>query len=349
MTAYESYIDSDEAKEHPRKLKLSVVIPCYRSEHMIPEVVDGVVKTIATRSDEFDYEIILVNDASPDNTLGSLHRLAKENPRIVVLDLARNFGQFPALMAGFSRVSGDIVVVMDDDMQCPPEEMFKLVDVVVKENKDIVYARYPHREHAAWRNWGSKFNTWCVRRFCNVPKDLQINNYYAVKRYVVDNALRYRNAYPYIDGLLIQSVKTYANVDINHHAREEGSSGYHLKNLVSQWSDGVLQYSIVPLRVATGLGFIVALVGLIAAIVLFIRALLFPDPVEGWASLMVAILFFSGLTIFVVGMVGEYVGRAYQALNSMPQYIVRNSIDNRPDQVKETTDAAHPVDGRYHS
>lgn len=347
MTAFESYIDRNDRS---RKLKLSVVIPCYRSEHMIAEVVGLIKQTVDTRADEFDYEIILVNDSSPDDTLGTIVRLSDEDPEhVVALDLARNFGQFPALMAGFSRVSGDVVVVMDDDMQCPPQEMFKLVDGVVNDGKDIVYARYPHREHAHWRNLGSKFNTWCVHRFARVPKDLQINNYYAVKRYVIDNALRYRNPYPYIDGLLMQSVRTYANVDIHHHAREEGTSGYNLKKLVSQWTDGVMQYSIVPLRFATGFGGLCAIVGFIAAIVLIIRTLISPDPVEGWASLMVAILFFSGLIISVVGMVGEYVGRAYLSLNSMPQYIVRNSLDRRPESARQQTDFYRPIDGRRHS
>lgn len=311
------------------KRKISCVIPCYRSSHMIGEVVDLLEETIAQRKDEFDHEIILVNDASPDDTIGALRKIAEKNPNVVVVDLARNFGQHPALMAGFAEVSGDIVVVLDDDMQCPPQELFKLVDTLIEEDKDIVYAYYSHREHAGWRNLGSRFNTWCVHRFSRVPKDLQINNYYAVKRFVIDNALRYKNPYPYIDGLLMQSVRTYANVEITHHAREEGHSGYNMRSLVSQWTDGVTLFSIYPLRIATVTGFIFAIVGFIFAVVVIIEKIIDPTITEGWSSLMAALLFIGGIIVFVVGMVGEYVGRLYLSSNNMPQYVVRNVIDRR--------------------
>lgn len=311
------------------KHKISCVIPCYKSAHMIGEVVDLIDETIATRSDDFDYEIVLVNDASPDNTIDVLKEIAARNSAVVVVDLARNFGQHPAIMAGFAQVTGDIIVVLDDDMQCPPQEMFKLIDPVINQDKDIVYALYPHREHAGWRNLGSRFNTWCTHRFSKVPRDLQINNYYAVKRFVVDNALRYQNPYPYIDGLLMQSIKTYANIEITHHAREEGSSGYNMRSLVSQWTDGITLFSIYPLRIATLIGFLFALVGFVLTVVVVIQRILDPTITEGWSSLMAVMLFVGGIITLVVGMVGEYVGRIYLSINNMPQYVVRDVISNR--------------------
>jgi len=326
--------DATRNKERPslmHKNRISCVIPCYRSAGTIAEVVGLLEETISSRSDEFDHEIILVNDASPDGgaTLAELRRIAETNESVVVVNLARNFGQFPAIMAGFAQVSGDIVVVLDDDMQCPPQEMFRLVDKVVDDDVDIAYAYYPDRKFSAWRNWGSSFNTWCVRHFAGVPRDLQINNYYAVKRYVVDEALRYENPYPYIDGLLIQSVGSYANVEVTHHAREQGSSGYTLRSLIAQWLDGVTLFSIVPLRVASLLGAVFAFVGFVACIVLIVQKVLDPSIAEGWTSLMAVLLLMGGVIILAVGMLGEYVGRIYISINKKPQYVVRDVLDRR--------------------
>ena len=141
-------------------------------------------------------------------------------------------------------VNGEIVVVLDDDMQCPPSEMFLLIDKLVEDNLDIVYASYGHREHSGWRTAGSRFNTWCSRRFSRVPEDLEINNYFAVRRYAVECAIRYDNPYPYIEGLLLQSVRTYANVKITHNEREVGKSGYNMRKLLSQWFNGVTLFSV---------------------------------------------------------------------------------------------------------
>jgi len=319
-----------------QKKRISCVIPCYRSAGTIGEVVGLLEETISVRANEYDHEIILVNDASPDDgaTITELRRLATESEHVVVVNLARNFGQFPAIMAGFAQVSGDIVVVLDDDMQCPPQEMFRLVDRLVSDDLDIVYAYYPDREFAAWRNWGSSFTTWCVRHFAGVPKDLQINNYYAVKRYVVDEALRYENPYPYIDGLLVQSVGSYANVEVTHHAREKGRSGYTLRSLTAQWLDGVTLFSIVPLRIASALGLVFALVGFVTCMVFIVQKILDPTLTEGWTSLMAALLFMGGIITLAVGMLGEYVGRIYISVNKKPQYVVRDVIDRRDEGVR---------------
>jgi len=303
------------------KNRISCVIPCYRSAGTIAEVVGLLEETISARSDEFDHEIILVNDASPDGgaTLAELRRIAETNEHVVVVNLARNFGQFPAIMAGFAQVSGDIVVVLDDDMQCPPQEMFRLVDKVVDDDVDIAYAYYPDRKFSAWRNWGSSFNTWCVRHFAGVPKDLQINNYYAVKRYVVDEALRYENPYPYIDGLLIQSVGSYANVEVTHHAREQGSSGYTLRSLVAQWLDGVTLFSIVPCAWPRSWAPSSRSSGSSPAWSSSSRSSR-PHHHRGLDQPHGAAVP-GGVITLAVGMLGEYVGRII-SVNKKPQYVV---------------------------
>ena len=238
------------------KPMLSFVIPCYRSEHTIGAVVKELTDTLSTRP-EYEYEIVLVNDGSPDNTAGALEALSREVPRVVFVDLSRNFGQHSALMAGFHQVKGDIVICLDDDGQTPACECFKLIDKV-EEGYDIVFAEYPERRQNWFRNLGSRFNAACNHFFFGQPRELKANSYYACRRFVVDAALQYPNPFPYVTGLLFQSVSRYCNVPVNHRARMEGRSGYSLKKLVGLWFNGVTSFSIKPLRFATYFGFFVA-------------------------------------------------------------------------------------------
>lgn len=310
--------------------KISCVIPCYCSDKTIAAVVAELEAAIATRSDCFDYELILVNDGSPDGgtTISALQSIAATHERVLVVDLARNFGQHAAIMAGFRQVTGDIVVCLDDDGQTPADELFKLIDKL-DDGNDIVFAKYPHKQHNAFRNLGSRFNAWCNHRFMGIPKDLQTTSYFACRRFVIDNALAYKNPYPFVEGLLIQSVQTYANVEVHHRARELGTSGYSLKKLIGLWSNGFTAFSVLPLRFASVCGFIVAMIGFIFTIAIIIQRLVVPGVNEGWTSIMAGLLVIGGLLMLMIGLVGEYVGRIYISINNLPQYVVRDITDNR--------------------
>ncbi len=314
-------------------VKISCVIPCYDSSKTIAPVVDEIAAAFKACDTPYQHEIVLVNDGSPDGgaTIAELHTLAERDQNIVIVDLARNFGQHAAIMAGLRQVSGDIVVCLDDDGQTPADEMFKLIDQV-KGGYDIAYASYPHRQFNWFRNLGSRFNTWCNHKFMGIPKDLQITSYFACKRYVVDNALEYTNPYPFIGGLLFQSVQTYINIPVKHRAREVGSSGYTLRKLISLWSNGFTAFSVLPLRAATVIGFAVALIGFISSIAIVIQKICVPDINDGWSSMMAVLLVIGGLIMLMLGLMGEYVGRIYISLNHIPQYVVRQTVDHRNEQ-----------------
>ena len=301
---------------------LSFVIPCYRSEHTVGVVVEEILQTVATRPEE-TCEVILVNDGSPDHTADAIKALAAEHPEVVAVDLSRNFGQHSALMAGFHQVQGDIIICLDDDGQTPACECFKLIDKV-NEGNDIVFAEYGERKQSAFRNLGSKFNAACNHFFFAQPKELKANSYFACRRFVVDSALQYPNPFPYVTGLLFQSVGTYANVRVEHKERMEGSSGYNLKKLIGLWLNGVTAFSIKPLRLASYLGWIVGAVGFLFAIVTVIRKILDPAMQAGWASTVSLIMFMGGLIIGLIGIVGEYIGRIYLSINRYPQFVVRS-------------------------
>ena len=305
------------------KKLLSFVIPCYRSAKTIGAVVKELTDTVAARADEYDHEIILVNDGSPDNVAQVIRELCIEYPSIVFVDLSRNFGQHSALMAGFNHVSGDIVVCLDDDGQTPADECFKLIDKVA-EGYDLVFAVYPERKQNWFRNLGSRFNTFCNHFFYNQPKDLTANSYYACQRFVVDTALQYPNPFPYVTGLLFQSVSRYCNVPINHRARMEGESGYNLKKLISLWVNGVTAFSIKPLRFASYVGWMTAAAGFVFAMITIFRKLFNPALQAGWASTISIMLLLGGVIITLMGIIGEYIGRIYLSINRYPQFVVRS-------------------------
>ncbi len=307
---------------------LSFVIPCYHSAHTIGGVVAEIEAAVAARADEYGYEIILVNDGSPDNTAQTIAELCAQDKHIVFVNLSRNFGQHSALMAGFAQVRGDIVICLDDDGQTPACECFRLIDKVA-EGYDIVFAKYGNKQHSLLRNLGSRFNAACSHFFFDQPKDLTFTSYYACLRFVVDNALRYHNPFPYIGGLLFQSISTYTSVPINHRRRTDGKSGYSLRKLVGLWASGITAFSIKPLRFADYLGMVIALCGFIFAIATVIQRIANPNMAAGWASTTSIMLILGGIIILLIGIVGEYIGRIYLSINNSPQYVVRAVVDPR--------------------
>ena len=303
--------------------KISFVIPCYRSENTVGSVVDEIVGTV-TGHGGYDYEIILINDNSPDRVIDTIKALSKANPRVKGLDLSRNFGQHSAIMAGFTYLTGDIVVCLDDDGQTPANEVFKLIDKLG--DFDLVFAEYKNKQHSGFRNFGSKVNDMMACWLLSKPKDLKIMSYFACRRYVVDEVLRYENPYPYMSGLLLRATKKVTNVEVNHRERFEGSSGYSLKKLLLLWINGFTSFSVKPLRFATFLGFITAAAGFLFGIYVIIHKIIVPESLLGWSSTMAVLLFLGGMIMLMLGMVGEYVGRIYLSINRAPQFVIRDRI-----------------------
>ena len=216
--------------------KVSFVIPCYRSEKTLEGVITEIKDTMG-KDGRYDYEVILVNDSSPDNTWETIQRICEENENVTGINLSKNFGQHAALMAGMRETDGDFVVCLDDDGQTPANEVGKLLDAL-EDGSDAVYARYGNKKHSLFRNFGSWVNDLMTRIMLGKPKELFISSYFGVKRFVVDDMLRYQNSYPYVIGLVLRATKKIVNVDVNHREREEGRSGYTLKKLLGLWFNG---------------------------------------------------------------------------------------------------------------
>ena len=305
--------------------KISYVIPCYKSALTIEKVIDEIRETMTTLS-QYCYEIILVNDCSPDDTFKVITKLCHKYDNICGINLAKNFGQHGALMAGFHQVTGDILVCLDDDGQTPANEVGKVLEKI-EAGDDVVYASYGHnKKHSMFRNFGSWMNEKMTEFLLGKPKELYVSSYFAARRFIVDEMIRYENAYPYVIGLVLRSTKRISNVEVNHREREVGTSGYTLAKLLGLWFNGFTAFSTKPLRIATFSGTILAIGGFLFGIYTIIRKFVNPLAPMGYPALMTAVLFIGGMILVVLGLIGEYVGRMYICMNHSPQFVVRDIL-----------------------
>ena len=306
-------------------MMLSIVIPCYCSENTVADVIDRTIRTIEADG-RYEYEFICVNDCSRDGTLDVLKGLSKANPLIKVISFTKNFGQHSALMAGFANVSGDIVVSMDDDGQSRPEDLFKLVDKL-EEGYDLVSAKFVSEHRSLFRRTGSKVSMAMSNSLVGMPDGIELNSYCVFRRFVADEIVKYTNAYPFVHGLMLRVTRNIANVDLERGDREDGVSGYTFKKLLSLWMNGFTAFSEKPLRVASAIGAILAIIGMIAGVVVIIRKIIDPSIAAGYSSLMAVMLFLAGIVMLFLGLLGEYIGRIYICINNAPQYVIRETIN----------------------
>ena len=302
-------------------MKLSFVIPCYRSENTIETVVQEIRDTVATRSGT-DYEIVLVNDCSPDGVWQVIKRLAASDSHIKGICLAKNFGQHCALMAGYGQATGDYIISLDDDGQTPASESFKLVDKL-EEGYDVVYGYYEHSAQHLFRRFGTWVNKKMAEAIIGQPKTLRTTSFFIMRKFIVDEIVRYPHPFAYISGLVFRATKNLGNVEVQHRRRIEGESGYTIAGLIGLWINGFTAFSVKPLRAATFIGVICALVGFVAGLYVVYQKFLNPEIPVGYTSMLATLLFVGGMIMLLLGLIGEYVGRISISINQSPQYVVR--------------------------
>ena len=306
---------------------VSFVIPCYRSEKTVGGVVREITDTMRTLP-QYDYEIVLVNDCSPDGTFAVLRQLAEADPRVTAVDLVKNFGQHAALMCGMRFAKGDCVVCLDDDGQTPADEVGKLLQKL-EEGYDVVYASYAEKQESGFRRFGSDVNRLMTEFMLGKPRELELTSYFAASRLIVDEMLRYEHCYPYVMGLVLRSTKRICNVPVQHRARQSGSSGYTLAKLLGLWMNGFTSFSVKPLCMFTFVGLASLAIGFLWTLVIVIRYFTAHTAPLGWSTTTVLLLMIGGLILFGIGLVGEYVGRIFMCVNATPQYIVREKVSQR--------------------
>lgn len=301
-------------------MKLSIIIPVYNGEKTISRLTDELIQNLK----HYQLEIILVNDGSEDNSHDACISLFNQHKNIVKYRrLAKNFGEHNAVMAGLNAARGDYAVIIDDDFQNPPDEIQKLVDRAVSGGFDVVYSFYEKKYHSWFRNLGSAFNNLIANFLLNKPRDLYLSSFKCMNRFIIDEVIKYKGPFPYIDGLILRSTQKIGKAIVEHIERKEGKSGYTILKLVRLWLNMFINFSILPLRVSIFLGFIFLFLGVILGIHTIIAKILNPNIPFGITSIFLGILVFGGIQLLILGLIGEYLGKLFLANNQTPQYVIR--------------------------
>ena len=303
--------------------KASVVLAMYNGQKYIKEQLDSI------RNQLYEpYEVLIIDDCSADDSVNIVFNYIEEwnlkNWHLICNET--NLGWKKNFIQGFNKTKGDIVVCLDDDGQTPANEVYKLLDKI-EEGEDVVYARYDHKKHSPFRNFGSFINEKMTEFLLGKPKELYVSSYFAAKRFIVDEMLRYDKSYPYVIGLVLRSTKRIANVNVDHREREVGRSGYTLGKLLGLWMNGFTAFSVKPLRIATWTGISCAILGFIYGLYTIIKKFVLGDAVAvGFSALMSSVMFIGGMILFMLGILGEYIGRMYISMNNAPQYVIREVV-----------------------
>ncbi len=310
-------------EDHP--IGLSIVVPVYRGAATVGRLVEA----LSALRPAGGLEIVLVNDGSPDNSGEVCRELARTaTVPLTYIEHARNFGEHNAVMTGLRHARGAYVINMDDDLQNPPEEVIHLYDHARLGGWDVVYTRYAKKEHEGWRNLGSKFANWVADQLMDKPKGLYLSSFRCMSALVVKEVTKYSGPYPYIDGLIMQVTQRFDSIEVAHYAREEGQSNYTMRRLIRLWLNLATNFSVLPLRLAIFAGAGMGLLGFLLAIFVIVEAFVRDTP-SGWASSMTLMLLIAGVQFLILGVMGEYVGRAFLSANGKPQGVVREVMRAR--------------------
>jgi undecaprenyl-phosphate 4-deoxy-4-formamido-L-arabinose transferase len=314
--------DGLQAHAAPPAVGLSIVVPVYRGAATVGRLVEA----LSALRPAGGIEIVLVNDGSPDDSGAVCRELAaRATVPLTYLEHARNFGEHNAVMTGLRHARGAYVITMDDDLQNPPEEVLKLYDHARLGGWDVVYTRYAEKKHEGWRNLGSRFANRVADALLDKPKGLNLSSFRCMSALVVREVTKYSGPYPYVDGLIMQVTQRIDSIEVLHLARAEGRSNYTVARLVRLWLNLATNFSVLPLRLAIFAGAAMGVLGLFGAVLVMLEAAQGNTP-SGWASVMTVILLLSGVQFLILGVMGEYVGRAFLSANGKPQGVVREAI-----------------------
>jgi polyisoprenyl-phosphate glycosyltransferase len=304
---------------------LSLVIPVYRSADCLRPLTEAVAKALVPAG--LTYEVILVNDGSPDQSWQVIEALCQAHPNVRGVDLRRNFGQDNAIITGLRFARGRYVVIMDDDLQHHPGDIPAMLSKLREDRADVVYADFRRKRQKLWKNLGSWLNGKVAEWVIHKPKGVYLSPYKILCGEVAEEMCKYDGPDPYIDGLLFQVTSRITQLPVEHHQRVAGSSNYTLAKSVRVWGRLAFSFSVRPLRLVTWFGFACAFLGIFFALVVIAYRLLapedFPEAAVGWASLIVTQLVIAGVQMLFFGIMGEYSGRTYLKVNNKPQAAIR--------------------------
>jgi glycosyltransferase involved in cell wall biosynthesis len=312
----------------PSKL-ISIVIPVYNGEKTIADLV---VELISCLRPAYSIEIVLVNDRSTDRSEDACVSLFQRYPDTVrFYSLAKNVGEHNAVVAGLIQTRGDYAVIMDDDFQNPISEVSKLIDYAVGHDDDVVYTYYKTKRHSVPRNLGSGLHNLLANVLLKKPKGLYLSSFKCLNRLIINEVVKYDLPFPYVDGLILRTTDKISRIEVEHHPRPSGKSGYTLKKLLRLWLNTFTAFSMLPLRISVILGLVFSLVGFLLGVVTIIEKISNPRLPVGYTSIIVILSMFFGVLLVSLGVIGEYVGRIYLAQSKKPQFTIRKRYEQATD------------------
>lgn len=311
------------------QIDLSFVIPVFNGSRSVAGVVERIYELYA----DLEIEIVLVNDGSDDESEKVCRQLHEKHPAsLTFVHLSRNFGEHNAVLAGLHHVSGHYVALLDDDGQNPPEEVRRLFDTAREEGFDVVYGHYRVKQHGFLRNLGSRFNDRVANWMLKKPADLYLSSFKVMNRFVVEEVKRYRGAFPYIDGLILRTTRNLGQIDVDHRERDVSGSNYTVRRLFLLWLNMFLNFSILPLRLSAALGALASVSSLfLLAAIVFDKLYINPGVAVGIPTVLLTVVFFAGVQLFILGAVGEYLGRLFLDHSGTPQFVVRYVQEREPE------------------
>lgn len=319
---------------------VSVVVPTYRGSANLPDLVDQLKGVFERRG--IDYEIVIVNDASPDDTWSVVESLADEDDRIVGIDLLNNHGQPTATMCGLAATRGHLVATLDDDLEHRPDQLEKLLDVLAERpDLDAVVATWPVR-----RSLGRDVGTWIYavadRVAWGTRRGFRHTAFRLMRRPVCDAVVHHRTRSPVVGPILTQVTSRVENVEVEHGTRQHGSSGFTVRDGARRVIQNFTAGSTAPLKVFSAVGLILACVAFAGAGVLLLRWALGADSPSGWLSVMLATMFVGGANLLAFGILGSYVDVIVREVRRPPRWSVRTTTarDRRPPSVANTDEVA---------
>lgn len=301
-------------------MRISIVVPCYNSQDSLMELVDRLQRTLKKSW----YELILINDASPDNTWEVIELLSSKYQEVKGINLMKNFGQHAALLCGLNHVNGEFIVTIDDDLQNPPEEIIRMIEELEKNPLIDVVIGVPKE---AKKSLVKKIGSNCLNRLTSIildkPKDLKMSSFRVMRKRLVDEIKSNGTTNPAFGSLLLNYTRNIINLEVQHDERKYGASGYSLGKSIKLFLNNVLNYSTLPLRIVSNIGITASFIGLIMAIYYLFKYFMGHITVPGWTTLIVIVLFFSGLILFALGIIGEYLIRIISEVNHSRQFVIK--------------------------
>lgn len=310
----------------------SVVVPVYNSEKSLEELYVRIKNTF-DKLEGKDFELILVDDSSRDASFEVMTKLHQADSRVKAIQLAKNCGQHPALLCGFSYASGEYIITMDDDLQHPPEEIEKLIMYMeMNANVDVVIGKYESKKHGRIRNLGTAASNWVSSIIFNKPLDLQLTSFRLMKKFVVGNLCELHINIPRIGNMLLQVSNRIENVTVQHDERKYGKSGYAFFRLVKDLINNIITNSALPLVIVRDIGFVSFGLSIVLGSFYLVRYLINGISIQGWTTLVLLVLSYSGITLLAIGIIGEYLMRILNEAKKMPNYFVRKEMISKDEQ-----------------